>query len=51
MLSSANIQIKYEAQKAFSNLLKSLKDTTFNQNWDTIFGFAWNSVKSSKSYI
>lgn len=51
MLSSENIQIKYEAQKAFTNLLKYLKDAAFNEKWDSIFGFAWSSVKSSKSYI
>jgi hypothetical protein len=37
MLSNKNIQIKYEAQKAFIELLKRMKDADFNANWAYIF--------------
>ena len=51
MLQSKNLQIKYESQKAYSNLLKHLKDVAFNEKWASIFGYAWTEVINSRGYI
>jgi hypothetical protein len=51
MLESSNIQIKYEAQKAYSGLLRHIKDAAFNDKWASIFGYILSSVLDTKPYI
>lgn len=51
MLRTQNFKIKYEAQKAFIDLLKHIKDSDFNENWAKIFEYAWTEVLKSKNTI